>query len=63
MPPEYRRDLTVRDWEAVGDMDERQQNLEFVARCYGMTIDQIRDLPLKVFQQCTLEVAERNALG
>ena len=63
MPPEYVRDLTVRDWEAVGDQDERQQNLEFVARCYGLTVDKVRDLPLKVFQACALEVAERNALG
>lgn len=63
MPPEYQRDLTVRDWEAVAEMDEKAQNLEFVARCYGLSVDAVRDLPLKVFQQCTVEVAERNVLG
>lgn len=63
MPPEYRRDLTVRDWEAVAEMDEKQQNLEFVARCYGLSLEQVRDLPLKVFQKCASEVVERNALG
>lgn len=63
MPAEYQRDLTVRDWEAVAEMDEKQQNLEFVARCYGLTLEQVRDLPLKVFQTCASEVVERNALG
>ncbi len=63
MPPEYQRDLMVRDWEAVADLDEKQQNLEFVARCYALTLEQVRDLPIKVFQQCAAEVVERNALG
>lgn len=63
MPAEYQRDLTVRDWEAVAEMDEKQQNLEFVARCYGLTLEQVRDLPLKAFQTCASEVVERNALA
>lgn len=65
MPPDpvYHRDLTVRDWEAVADLDERRQNLELVARCYNLTVDAVRDLPLKVFSRCASEVVERNDLG
>lgn len=61
--PEYHRDLTVRDWEAVADMDEKQQNVEFVARCFNLTTEAVRDLSLKVFRQCASEVVERNGLG
>lgn len=63
MPPEYKRDLTVRDWEAVGDLPEKQQNLEYIARCYGMTLDQVRDLSLSEMMQCANEVVTRNGLG
>lgn len=61
--PTYVRDLTVRDWEAVADLDEKQQNISLIARCYGLTLDAVRDLPLKVFRRCASEVAERNDLG
>ena len=61
--PVYSRDLTVRDWEAVADLDERQQNVELVARCYNLTAEAVRDLPIKVFSRCASEVMERNGLG
>jgi len=63
MPPEYKRDLTVRDWEAVGDLPEKQQNLEYIARCYVLTLDQVRDLSLSEMMQCANEVVTRNGLG
>jgi|DEB0MinimDraft_4_1074332.scaffolds.fasta_scaffold221720_2 hypothetical protein len=63
MPLEYKRDLTVRDWEAVGDLPEKQQNLEYIARCYGLTLDQVRDLSISEMMKCANEVVTRNGLA
>lgn len=43
-------------------MSESQQAAEMVSRCYGISVEEARDLEMVEFQQCVREIADRNAM-
>lgn len=60
---EYTRNIKMRDLEEISDLPEDVQTLELVARCYAVTVDQVRDMDVAEFQKCSKVVMERNGLS
>lgn len=58
----YTRNIKMRDLEEISDLPEDVQTLELVARCYAVTVEQVRDMDVSEFKRCSEVVMERNGL-
>ena len=59
---QYTRNIKMRDLEEISDLPEDVQTLELVARCYAVTVEQVRDMDVAEFKQCSQVVMERNGM-
>lgn len=59
---QYTRNIKMRDLEEISDLPEDVQTLELVARCYAVTVEQVRDMDVVEFKQCSQVVMERNGM-
>jgi len=63
MPRNYIRNIKMRDLEEIADLPEERQAIEIVARCYGITVDDVLEMEPAEFSVCSTEVATRNGLN